>query len=72
MDRYVTQDTPATDAVLNLVAHLPTTSLPHVADAAFFRKLTDRDFMRIGVLLARKGFLSRDRGETVAPSAADL
>jgi cytosine/creatinine deaminase len=56
MDRYITHDTPATDAVLNIIAHLPTASLPHVAEAAFFRKLTDRDFMRIGVLLARKGY----------------
>jgi len=56
MDRHITQDTPVTDAALNLIAHLPTASLPEVAEEAFFRKLTDRDFMRIGVLLARKSY----------------
>ena len=48
--------TSVTDEVLNVIAHLPTTSLASCADEAFFKKLTDEDFMRIAVLLARKGY----------------
>ena len=56
MKPLITATTPATDEVLNVVAHLPTTSLPSIVEEAFFRKLADRDFMRIAVLLARKGY----------------
>jgi cytosine/creatinine deaminase len=52
----ITKDTPASDEVLNTIAHLPTKSLPKVAEAAFFKKLSDRDFMRIAFLLAKKGY----------------
>jgi cytosine/creatinine deaminase len=52
----ITKDTPASDEVLNTIAHLPTISLPKVAEAAFFKKLSDRDFMRIAFLLAKKGY----------------
>lgn len=48
--------TPVDDGVLNLIAHLPTESLNRLIDPAFFRRLADRDFMRIGTLLARKSF----------------
>src|SRR5580704_5581646 len=56
MKALITKDTPVTEEVLNMIAHLPTKSLPKIIDDGFFKKLTDRDFMRIGVLLARKGY----------------
>src|ERR1700739_5340 len=56
MNLFITKDTPVTDEVLNAIAHLPTRSLPKIVDAEFFRKLSDRDFMRIAFLLAKKGY----------------
>jgi creatinine deaminase len=56
MKALVTKDTPVTEEVLNMIAHLPTKSLPKIVEDGFFKKLTDRDFMRIGVLLAKKGY----------------
>ncbi|HAX91254.1 MAG TPA: nucleoside deaminase [Rhodospirillaceae bacterium] len=56
MQPYITLDTPVTDEVLNLIAHLPTKSLAAVVAPAFFKKLTNENFMRIGVLLAQKGY----------------
>ena len=51
-----TEDTPATEEALNVIAHLPTKSLASVAAHGFFKKLTDADFMRLAVLLAQKGY----------------
>lgn len=51
-----TDQTPITDEVLNVIAHLPTRSLASVATDGFFRKITDADFMRLAVLLAQKGY----------------
>src|ERR1700739_2041592 len=56
MKPFITKDTPVTDEVLNTIAHLPTKSLSKIVDPEFVRKLTDRDFMRIAVLLAKKGY----------------
>ena len=56
MKPFISKDTPVTDEVLNTVAHLPTRSLPKIVDARFFKKLSDRDFMRIAFLLAKKGY----------------
>ena len=56
MDHLITADTPVSDAALTAIAHLPTASLPAVVEAAYFDRLTDRDFMRIAVLLARKSY----------------
>ena len=56
MNAFITQDTPVTNAVLNIIAHLPTKSLPQIVEEGFFKKLTDKDFMRIAVLLAQKGY----------------
>jgi cytosine deaminase len=56
MKALITKDTPVTEEVLNTIAHLPTKSLPKIVDDGFFQKLTDRDFMRIGFLLAKKGY----------------
>jgi cytosine deaminase len=56
MKAFITKDTPVNDEVLNTIAHLPTKSLSKIVEDDFFEKLTDRDFMRIGVLLAKKGY----------------
>jgi cytosine deaminase len=53
---FIKRDTPVNDEVLNLLAHTPTASLLKVAEEGFFRKMTDKDFMRIAVLLAQKGY----------------
>jgi cytosine/creatinine deaminase len=57
MKPFITRDTPVTQEVLNTIAHLPTKSLATIVEQEFFKKLSDRDFMRIGVLLALKGYL---------------
>lgn len=56
MKTFITADTPVTDEALNVIVYLPTKSLPKLVDSGFIRKLTDRDFMRIGFLLAKKGY----------------
>lgn len=56
MPAFITQSTPLTDAVLNVVAHLPTKSLAKLVEAAFFQKLEDKDFMRVAMLLAQKSY----------------
>ena len=56
MKPLITKETRVTDEVLNAIAHLPTKSLPAIVEDEFFRKLTDRDFMRIAFLLAEKGY----------------
>lgn len=56
MEQLIGPGTPVSDAVLNAIAHLPTASLPEVVAPAFIAGLTDRDFMRIAVLLARKSY----------------
>jgi cytosine/creatinine deaminase len=56
MKPFVSSDTPVTPEVLNAIAHLPTRSLATIVEDGFLKKLTDRDFMRIAVLLARKGY----------------
>jgi cytosine deaminase len=56
MKAFITKDTPVTDEVLNTIAHLPTRSLSAIVEDGFFKKLTDRDYMRVAVLLAEKGY----------------
>jgi creatinine deaminase len=56
MKALITRDAPVTDEVLNTIAYLPTKSLSKIVEDGFFMKLTDRDFMRIAVLLAIKGY----------------
>jgi cytosine deaminase len=56
MKPLITRDTPVTDEVLNAIAYLPTSSLPKIVEAGFFKKLSDKDFMRIAFLLAKKGY----------------
>jgi cytosine/creatinine deaminase len=52
----VTKGTPASDEVLNVIAHLPTKSLVRTVDPGFVAGLRDGDFMRIAVLLAQKSY----------------
>ena len=56
MTQLFTEATEVDDAVLTVLAHLPTASLPAVASDGFQAKLTDRDRMRLAVLLAKKGY----------------
>jgi len=56
MRALIRQDTPVNDEVLNAIAYLPTKSLSKIAEAGFFRKLSDKDFMRIAFFLAKKGY----------------
>ena len=56
MKPFITKDTPVTDEVLNVIALVPTKSLSKVVEDGFFKKLSDRDFMRIAFILAEKGY----------------
>jgi cytosine/creatinine deaminase len=56
MKVLIAKDTPVTDEVLNTIAHLPTKSLSKFVEDGFFKKLSDKDFMRIAFLLAEKGY----------------
>jgi cytosine/creatinine deaminase len=56
MKAFITTATPVSDDLLNLIVHLPTKSLPATVEDEFFRKLADRDVMRIAVLLAQKSY----------------
>lgn len=56
MKPFIKQITTVSNAVLNTIVHLPTKSLATIVDAGFFEKLEDKDFMRIAVLLAQKGY----------------
>jgi len=56
MKALITKDTPVTEEVLNAIAYLPTKSLSKIFEDGFFKKLTDKDFMRIAFLLAEKGY----------------
>lgn len=58
MKIFITKDTPVSDEVLNVIAYLPTQSLSIIIDKDFFKKLQDKDFMRIAVLLAQKSYLT--------------
>ncbi|HTC64143.1 MAG TPA: nucleoside deaminase [Candidatus Saccharimonadales bacterium] len=56
MKALITKDTPVTPEVLNTIAHLPTKSLSKIVEDGFFKKLTDKDYMRLAFLLAEKGY----------------
>lgn len=58
MKTFITNNTPVSDEVLNVIAYLPTQSLSIIIDKDFFKKLQDKDFMRIAVLLAQKSYLT--------------
>jgi len=54
--QLIRENTPVTDEVLNVIAHLSRESIPAVVEEAFLKKLTDANFMRIAVLLAKKSY----------------
>ncbi|KKH97835.1 cytosine deaminase [Methanosarcina sp. 1.H.T.1A.1] len=56
MKHFITKDTPVTEEALNVLAHLPTKSLPAIVEDEFFFKLSDHNIMRIAVLLAQKSY----------------
>lgn len=56
MQHAIAAATPVSDEILNVIAHLPTASLPVIVEAGFFAALTDAHFMRIAVLLAQKSY----------------
>lgn len=56
MTQLFTAETEIDDAVLTALAHLPTASLPAVGSDDFYARLTDRDLMRLAVLLAKKSY----------------
>jgi len=56
MKAFITKDTRVTREILNLIAHLPTKSLSKIVEDGFFKKLTDKDYMRLAFLLAEKGY----------------
>lgn len=56
VDAFFNQTTPIDDAVLNVIAHLPTEHLNKLISPDYWFRLSDRDFMRIATLLARKSY----------------
>ncbi len=56
MNTLLDAETEISEPVLNVVAHMPTASLPVLMDERFARRLSDADVMRIAVLLARKSY----------------
>ncbi|AKB78918.1 Cytosine deaminase [Methanosarcina horonobensis HB-1 = JCM 15518] len=56
MKHFITKETPVTEEALNVIVHLATKSLPAIIEDEFFLKLSDRNIMRIAVLLAQKSY----------------
>jgi cytosine deaminase len=56
MKHFITKEMPVTEELLNVIAHLPTRSLPAIVENDFFVKLSERNIMRIAVLLAKKSY----------------
>lgn len=54
--KFITSSSLITDELLNVIAHLPTTSLNSVIEKSFFSTMTDAHFMRIATLLAKKSY----------------
>ncbi|KZN61874.1 hypothetical protein N473_20240 [Pseudoalteromonas luteoviolacea CPMOR-1] len=50
------RDTEVSDTTLNVIAHMPTLSLSTLLSKDFNQKLTDKDYMRIAALLAKKSY----------------
>jgi cytosine/creatinine deaminase len=44
------------DEILKTITHLPTKKLASLAEKDFFKKMDDRDYMRIAVFLAEKSY----------------
>lgn len=56
MDKFITADADINDALLKLIAHIPTQSLSRVADPALFKRFEDEHYMRIAYYLAEKSY----------------
>lgn len=56
MDRLITVKNEVNEAILKMIAYLPTKNLLEIIDKEFFEKLTDQHHMRIAVYLAEKGY----------------
>lgn len=56
MSPYCLPTTEINDALLRVIAHMPTRSLPVLMHADLSKRLTDADFMRIAVWLAQKSY----------------
>jgi cytosine/creatinine deaminase len=56
MKHFITKEMPVTEELLNVIAHLPTRSLPAIVENDFFVKLSERNIMRIAVLLTKKSY----------------
>ncbi len=56
MEPFFNKQTIITDGLLEVIAHIPTKSLSALVEKDFLKKLTDRDFMRIAVFLAKKSY----------------
>lgn len=56
MPALLNQQTATTEQALVAIAHMPTSSLMTLMDDDFSKALTDADFMRIAVLLAKKSY----------------
>ncbi len=50
------EQTTIDDSLLRLLAHVPTKSLSVAVEPGLFKKMTDKDFMRLAVWLAHKGY----------------
>lgn len=53
---YILRGASVGDDLLNLLAYLPTSAIPYTVDHSIFLDLSDRDFMRLAVLLALKSY----------------
>ncbi len=56
MKTLLDKQTEKSEKVLRVIAHMPTKSLPVLMDDDFVRRLTDKDFMRVAVLLSQKSY----------------
>jgi len=56
MNTLINKQTPISDELLRVIAHMPTRSLHVLMDNDFTQRLTDADFMRVAVLLAQKSY----------------
>ncbi len=56
MNKFITAATEIDDALLKLIAHLPTKSLLKIIETAIFAKFTDAHYMRVAYYLAEKGY----------------
>ena len=56
MTSLFNRNTQKSEQVLTAIAHMPTSSLPVLIGNGFVEKMSDADFMRLAVLLAKKSY----------------